>query len=238
MIHFQSISDDDPVLAHSPMARGAIKALDYVTEQGPIGLTPSKSFKRYFVNWAVKEFEWPGWTEEDLFRVNKVLNEYDFQPLVVLHDLLIHLKIGRHYRNAFRITKAGQELVGRPGKLFGILTPVYLFEVNHGYRVRDELPGNWDIFLNVLNVEAEDGASVEVLRRVLYGPKPNDQEQFDIVPHILFERVLRPLCWAGLLCEHRRGHGFLKDRVYIKTPLWKSALKLETDPMVSQAVRH
>jgi len=238
MIRFQSISDDDPVLAHSPMVRGAIKTLDYVTKHGPIGLTPSKNFKRYFVNWAVKEFEWPGWTEEELFSRSKVLNEYDFQPLALLHDLLIHLKMGRHYRNAFRITKAGQELVGRPGKLFGILTPFYVFEVNHGYRTSEKLPGNWDIFLNVLNVEAEDGISVDELRRILYGPRPSDQQGFDIVPHILFEQVFRPLNWTGLLSEHRSGHDFLRDRVYIKTPLWKAALKLETDPMVSKAIRH
>ena len=131
MIRFESISDDDPVLACSPMVRGAVKILDYITENGPIGLTPSKNFKRYFVNWAAKEFDWPDCTEEDLFRLNKVLNEYDFPPLGLLHDLLILLKIGRHYRNAFHTTKAGKELVGKPGTLFGILTPFYLFEINH-----------------------------------------------------------------------------------------------------------
>lgn len=238
MIRFQPISDDDPVLAHSPMLRGAVKTLDYVTEHGSIGLTPSKNFKRYFVNWAVKEFEWPGCTEGDLFRVNKVLNEYDFPPLALLHDLLIHLKMGRHYRNAFRITKAGQELVGRSGKLFGILTPFYVFEVNHSSRTSEKLLGNWDIFLNVLNVEAEDGISVDELRRVLYGPRPSNQQGIDIVTLDLFEQVFRPLSWTGLLSEHRSGHDFLRDRLYIKTPLWKAALKLETDPMVSKAVRH
>ena len=240
MIRFQSIGDDDPVLDHSPMVRGAMKILDYVTEHGRIALTESKGLKRNFVHWAAREFVWPGMTEEDLFAVNKVLNEYDFPPLVVLHDLLIHLKIGRHYRKAFHVTKAGQELVGRPGELFGILTPLYLFEVNHSANSRfdDELLGNWDVFLNVLNVEAEDAVSPDELSRILYGPKSDDEQIHRSVASILYSHALRSLCWTGLLSEHRSGRGSLSDRVYIKTPLWKAAMQLETDPMVSRAVRH
>lgn len=239
MIRFESITDDDPVLAHSPMVRGTVKILDYVAKNGPIGLTPSKSFKRYFVNWAAKEFAWPDFMEEDLFRLNKVLNEYDFPPLGELHDLLIYLKIGRHYRNAFHVTKAGLELVGRLGTLFGILTPFCLIEINHSScgRFDDELIGNWDIFLNVLNVEAEDGISADEFARTLYGPKP-DEGTFDHIPLTLFSQVLRPLVWTGLLSEHKSGQGFVSDRAYLKTPLWKAALKLETDAMVSRAVRH
>ena len=36
----------------------------------------------------------------DLFAVNKVLNEIDFGPLMDLHDLMIALKIGRHYKGS------------------------------------------------------------------------------------------------------------------------------------------
>lgn len=222
------------------MVRGAVKILDYVAEQGPIGLTPSKSFKRHFVNWAAREFEWPGWTEQELFRINKVLNEYDLLPLVVLHELLIHLKIGRHYKKAFHTTKAGQSFVGKPGKLFGILTSLYIFEVNHSYHTRfdDEPVGNWDIFLNVLNVEAEDGISIDEYAQLLYGPKAEEKRKASLVSHVLYSHVLRPLCWTGFLSEHKSGHGFLRDSIYLKTPLWKAALKLETDSMVEKAVRH
>ena len=146
MIQFKTIADDDPVLVHSPMVKGAMKVLEYVTEDGPIGLTESKGFKRHFVHWAAREFAWPEMTEEVLFAVNKVLNEYDLLPLVVLHDILIQLKIGRHYKNAFHVTKAGQQLIGRPGALFGILTPFYLFEANYSFHTRlgGELLGSWD----------------------------------------------------------------------------------------------
>jgi hypothetical protein len=219
MIQFKTIADDDPVLAHSPIVKGATKVLEYVAEDGPIGLTESKGFKRHFVHWAAREFAWPGMTEEVLFAVNKVLNEYDFPPLAVLHDLLVHLKIGRHYRKAFRVSKAGQKLVGRPGKLFGILTPFYLFEVNHSYysRFDDELLGNWDIFLNILNVEAEDAVSADEIARILYGPKSNDEGPHRLVSSTLYSHLLRPLCWTGLLSEHSSGQGSLSNRIYIKT---------------------
>ena len=60
-----------------------------------------------------------------------MLNEIDFGPLMDLHDVMIALKIGRHYKGEFKLTKAGQELVGHPGRIFDTVTPFYLFEVNH-----------------------------------------------------------------------------------------------------------
>lgn len=44
---------------------------------------------------------WPGHTEADLFAVNKVLNEPDFAQLMVVHDLMIAMKLGRHYKGSF-----------------------------------------------------------------------------------------------------------------------------------------
>ncbi|WP_425416507.1 hypothetical protein [Oricola indica] len=240
MIEFRPINDVDPALAHSPLVRATEKTFAYIAEHDSIGLTPSMAFKRNFVHWAAAEFEWPQHTADDLFKLNKVLNEADFLPLLVLHDLLIHLRIGRHYRGAFRLTRAGEELVGKPGKIFGILTPFFLFEVNHSSyaRFNDEPLGNWDIFLNVLNVEAEDGLSAEEFAQLLYGKESGDAMRIMTVRSILYSHVLRPLCWAGLLSEHRSGRGFLATRTFIKTPLWKTALRLTTDSTVTRAVRH
>ena len=116
-----------------------------------------------------------------------------------------------------------------------------LFEVDHARfsRVNDEpILGNWDVFLNALNVETEDGATGAELRRVLYGD-PNPGDRFDQVLSNLYIQVLRPLCWTGLL-EENRAKGLLRtqESVFTKTPLWKVALKLETDSMVRQATRH
>jgi hypothetical protein len=161
MIRLNPLPNEVAILDQSHVFRGARLILGYVAEHGPIPLTPSKAFKRMFVNWAAEAFVWPHWTVADLYSVNKVLNEYDFGPLEVLYHLLIDLKLGRHYKGTFRRTKVGQGLVKKPKDLFEILVPFFLFNVNHGYysRFEHEPFRDWGAGLNVLNIEAENGVS-------------------------------------------------------------------------------
>jgi hypothetical protein len=241
MIKFRKVDDADPALAHSPMVRALERTFAYIADHGGIGLTPSKAFKRIFVHWAAREFDWPGYNEADLFAVNKVLNEIDFGPLMDLHNVMIALKIGRHYKGQFKLTKAGQGLIGHSGRIFGIVTPFYLFEVNHARFSRfDDEPilGKWDVFLNVLNVETEDGATGADLRQALFG-EPDPAGGFDHVLSRLYIQVLRPLCWTGLLhMDRAKGFRSTEQSVFTKTPLWKAALRLETDRMAGGATRH
>ena len=88
-----------------------------------MGLTKTKAFKRVFVHWAVEHFDWPGKNAEKIFRYNKVINEYEFAPLQVLHYLLITLRLGRHVKGEFRLTKRGAELAQEPARLFSELIP-------------------------------------------------------------------------------------------------------------------
>ena len=239
MIAFRDIDDADPVLAHSPMVRGVEQTFAWIDEHGGIPLTPSKTFKRVFVHWAAAAFDWPGHTEADLYAVNKVLNEWDFPPLMLLHDLMIAMKLGRHYKGQFRLTKAGQALVGHPGRIFASVVPFFLLRVDHAGATRfDDAPilGNWDIFLNVLNVETEDGATGADLRRVFYG---EPEAGFDNMMSGLYVQVLRPLCWAGLLEKQDGASRYrYEDALFVKTPLWRSALVLGTDAEVAPAIRH
>lgn len=85
MIEFRTLADDHPDLAHSPLLRGALLTLQYAQKHGSIGFTKTKAFKRVFVHWAVKHFDWPGSSAEEMFRYNKVINEYEFPPLVFPH---------------------------------------------------------------------------------------------------------------------------------------------------------
>lgn len=243
MIGFTVLENEDPALAWSPLLRGFQKTFAYLEAHGAIGLTASKGFKRNFVHWAAAEFNWPGHTEQDLFAVNKVLNEQDFMPLVDIHFLLTTLKMGRHYKGQFKLTKAGSELVAQPGRLFGIIAPFYLFEVDHRNwgRFPDEpLLGNWNIFLNVLNVEAENGVTGATLRHLLFGkPDPSPFPRYDEVMGNLYIQLLRPLCWTGLLQETRPAKSsHSQESLFTKTPLWKAALTLDTDPLVKPATRH
>lgn len=98
--------------------------------------------------------------------------------------------------------------------------------------------GNWDIFLNVLNVETEDGATGGEIRRALYG-EPESGAYFDQVLSNFYIRILRPLCWTGLLHESTVSGSFRTEHsVFTKTPLWRATLRLDTDDMVRSATRH
>jgi hypothetical protein len=237
---FLELSDTQHGLAHSPIVRGLTLSFAYIAENGPISLTPSGAFKRVFVQWAAEAFDWPGHRPEDLYAVNKVLNEWDFFPLAELHDIMLALKLGRHFKGEFRLTPFGKTLVGPPGRLFGLVAPFYLFRVDHARNSRlkeERLFGNWDIFLNVINVEAERGISAEQLREVLYGP-PDPGPRYDPIAGQLYVEILRPLCWLGLLqvigVERMASH----DNVYAKTPLWHAALRLDTDASLQPIVKH
>jgi hypothetical protein len=121
--------------------------------------------------------------------------------------------------------------------------PFFLFRINHAGMSRfDDAPilGNWDVFLNVLNVETEDGATGAHLRRVLFGePETSLTPRYDEVMGQFYIQVLRPLCWAGLLQQERGTVSYrFEQTMFMKTPLWRVALRLETDGMVGRSMRH
>jgi len=234
MIEFRLLSDDHPDLAYSPLLRAALLTLQYAQEHGAIGLTKTNAFKRVFVHWAVEHFEWPGKSAEEMFRYNKVINEYEFSPLEVLHFLLISLRLGRHFKGEFRLTKLGAELAHSPGRLFTELIPFYVFEIDHASYARfDDRPfGKWDVWMNVINVEADHGTTERALFVAFYGEE-QDWDTAGWREMAAFSSfVLRPLEWAGLLMENREERAGKHVHHVFKTPLWRSALKLDTDEML------
>lgn len=234
MIEFRTLPDDHPDLMRSPLLRGALLTLQYVQEHGSIGLTQTKAFKRVFVHWAVEHFDWPGKSAEEMFRYNKVINEYEFPPLEVLHFLLISLRLGRHYKGAFRLTKKGAELARSPGRLFAELIPYFVLRIDHASYARfDDRPfGKWDVWMNVINVEADQGTTEAALYQAFYG-EPEDWHTAGWRAMGAFSScVLRPLEWAGLLMETRDNSPGKHDCHVFKTQLWRSALKLDTDEML------
>jgi len=102
---FKTLPENDPLLLTSPLIRGVLKTAEYIEANGGIGLTKSGAFNRKFVHWAAAEFDWPGYSEEELFRINKVLNEWDFPPVEDIHALLKGLKLGRYYKGKFLLTR-------------------------------------------------------------------------------------------------------------------------------------
>ncbi len=241
MTPFNPIIDPELPAQHSPLLRAALLTIGYIEANGPIGLTASRGLKRYFVEWAAEAFDWRWYSASDLYAVNKVLNESDFPPLVILHDLLVRAKLVRHRQGALHLTRLAGQLKNDPASLWTLLASRLLFDTDHSKYTRygDHLLGNWDIFLNVINVEVQNGVSEETLCSVLFG---SDEQE---TPHgyprqraALYIHVLRPLCWAGLLEEVRTGEGFARQEHFFKTPLWHAALSLETDRHLESVTRH
>ena len=234
MIEFRTLPDDHPDLARSPLLRAALLTLGFAREHGAIGLTKTMAFKRVFVHWAVEHFEWPGNSAEEMFRHSKVINEYEFPPLEVLHQLLITLRLGRHFKREFRMTKRGTEIAAAPARLFAELIPFFVLQIDHSSyaRFEDRLFGKWDVWMNVINAEADHGTTERALFAVFYG-KDHDWDNAGWREMAAFSScVLEPLGWAGLIAETPE----VRDGKYVhhgfKTPLWRSVLKLDTDYML------
>lgn len=155
-----------------------------------------------------------------------MLNEHDFLPLMVLHDVLLSAKLVRHYKGAMHITKLAKQLRTKPAFLAIHLTNHLLAVIDHSKYTRygDQLVGDWSIFLDVIDREAHVGVNEERLCAVLFGGSERDALRDSRLRSILYLHVLRPLCWAGLLEEHRQGRGFDRVRLFVKTPLWAAAL--------------
>ncbi len=118
---------DVDVAALSPLLRGMAMTVSYAETQGGIGLTTSGAMNRKFVHWAAVHFDWPGYTSEDLYRMNKVLNEADMPPLWVVRDMVRHLKLLRRRKDVLLPTKRGQDFLARPQACFDLIATDYLY---------------------------------------------------------------------------------------------------------------
>lgn len=115
-----------------------------------------------------------------------------------------------------------------------------MLEVDHTlYGRLDERPfGTWDVWLNVMNVELEQGLTERQLYGLFYGDGPDWDNAGWRELAAFFSYVLKPLEWAGLISVYEVEGGSRRDWMYFKTPLWQEAFRLETDKIVKAAVRH
>ncbi|MER8395792.1 hypothetical protein NKH10_28710 [Mesorhizobium sp. M1340] len=228
---------DVDVVAMSPLLRGMVMAMSYADTEGGIGLTASGAMNRKFVHWAAVHFNWPDYTSDDLYRVNKALNEADMPPLWAVRDMLSHLRLLRRRKDVLVPTRRGREFIAGPRAFFDLIATDYLYTYIHDGQtqeaVRDRMRW-WHVFLNLINVKAKTGCSLSDLVNELY-PSESYPAQAEMTVEAWTEKsefrydIIRPLCWLGLLHEDREGLTILQDGTYHKTPLWAACLKLESD---------
>ena len=90
----------------------------------------------------------------------------------------------------------------------------------------------------MINVEIDNGASERGLFAAFYGEAPDWHTAGwkDLAAFI--NCVLTPLEWAGLISVHNVEGQATSERICFKTPLWRSALRLETDDLLQRASLH
>ena len=187
--------------------------LQYMGEQGGIGLTKAGAFNRKFVVWAVNSFHWPRYTAEELYVVNKVLNEEDVPPLDYLHDILLAAKLIRHANGQAVLTKSGREQLGQHGRLQVILFETFFtrFDFAAHERWPIEMPeADMLHFLRVIHSRLADwvyypefaGWCLPIFALPARRGTPEEDAMF-----YLATRLVRPLKWLGLL-EEKEGPRF------------------------------
>ena len=240
MIEISRIEAVGLLWQHSPLLRGAARTLGYMIDNGPIPLTPRQALTRRFVEWAAEVFDWPGFTVAELYAVNKVLNEADFPPLVVLHELLVSAKLARHYNGTLVITKQGRALANAPSQLWQLLVDVLLWQTDHGRSMRHHFAfdADWSQVLEVLNVAAHEGASRVEICAELLGIDEADMRRDYVTGLVFYMFVLRPLSWAGLLAEARPDSGLPAETMFVKTPLWPLAWRFASDELLPKIIVH
>lgn len=231
----RTLDNSDPLLCGSKLLDAVLKTIGFAQENDGIGLTKSKAFNRKFATWAAENFNWQEYSADQLLRIQKVLNEEDVIPVLVLHELIISMKLGRHIKGKWHFSKKAEALAKTPGILQAALTQGFLFEFDHGQLQRFPFvaPENWDVWLNVINVEAHGGVSEASLLKTFYDVEysgARDREFWDHASFLMWH-VLKPLSWLGYLetTELDGRHSPAGRTIYAKTPLWQRTFRLDTD---------
>lgn len=197
----------ESALRGSRLCCAAMIIFRHMAEHEVIGLTKSGAFNRKFVVWAVEQFSWPGYTAEDLYVVNKVLNEQDVLPLCCIHELLLAGRLIRHTKGEAVLTKTGMSLLGNYGRLQVALFETFFtrFDFAAFERWPIEMPeADTFHFLGVIRIRLADWVSypefagwcLPIYALPARRGTPEEDTMF-----YLATRLVQPLSWLGLLEE-------------------------------------
>lgn len=214
-------------LAGSPMCINAMKVLTYIRDHDGITLTKSGAFYRKFVTWAAEDFRWPGHEPEELYRLNKVLNELDFMPLAIMHELLIAARLVRHYKGKALLSQTGKRIVSDYGALQAELFDTYFTAFDHF--TFERFPIVYDEadhvhFLAVVQNRLDEWVPLPELAAWCLPLDLFTRYRFSPVEdasYYLLSRLVRPLTWLGMM-ERHPGAGRdcpFRDLRFRKSPL-------------------
>jgi hypothetical protein len=238
-----NLTDTD--LSGSAVARTANILLQRASETGGLKLTATGNLSRGVVGQMIEVIEWPGLDRDELFALNKVINEPDFLPAHFVRVLLQGTKLVRTQRGMLVPTRLGKQMLvpERHGTLQALLFHVALWHLNLGYFDRNPV-GSWPqthtgVVLWSLSTAASDWLDRVTLTRLCTVPIPSVLDSaWDLGTYAMDARILKPLVWFGLLDSRREGRTESTERrLYRKTALFDWFLKF-TVQIERPATRH
>lgn len=234
-------------LVTSPLATNGMKLLRYVEQNDGVPLTQSLgAFHRKCVEWAAREFQWPGYEPEILYSVNKVLNEPDFPPLSVLHWALQDLRIIRHYKGRALLTKRGRSILGNHGDLQALLAE-WMLAAPLQERLSSEAAALfWDLrhMLGIVSTRLGDwvtlGDYTEWALPVVLFPARGPLGPLHEAGRFIAHNLVRPLTWLGVLENSPQNVSAMPmmDRQFRKTVLFDKFFKIGLPIGIDAVILH
>jgi hypothetical protein len=203
-----------------------------------VKLTTTGNFNRKFVEQMVREFAWPGFEAEVVWRLNKVLNEPDYMPLDFLHALIDVAGLGRKHKGTFRVSRLGRTLLApeAAGALNAVLFNAACNHYNLAYLdrrpVKESFQPQIGLTLFLMSKVAETPKLPEELLTMTTLPIDPPQSDFPFRAESIFRaRVLRYLEWFGLLekVPMAANDELLDQHRYRKTPFFDRFLSFDVE---------
>lgn len=216
-----AISDRDPVergaiafdlalpadaFAGSAVVRNAGVLLAPAAAEEGLALTATGNLTRRIVAAMTSAMTWPGYDVQEVLRFCKVVNEPDVVPLHFLRLLLQEARLLRKSKDRLVLTKRGR-MLAQPDSAAALqaeLLGATFNRLNLAYFDRLPLEGwpqsHWGLAVWCLAVGAHEWSTPARLMRLATIPVNGVLEAAWDFPRTAFEaRILRPLCWFGLL---------------------------------------
>lgn len=203
-------------------------------EGGGCRLTVTGNLSRTLVATLMDGAQWEGCDIDDLRALFKVVNANVFPPAMYLHAVLRLAGLARQEKRSLKLTKKGRALLpeGEAGRRHAMLMRTTFAGYNlaylDGFDGPDVFAPQISLILYLLGRLCDDWHPAEDIMRgaILPTTQPEEREQWRTLAAAFRARVLRYLCWFGLM-ESRwsaANDDWAQQRLYRKTALYDLCL--------------
>jgi hypothetical protein len=198
-------------------------------------LTAGGYLNRKFVQMLMECLRWPGHNAAEIRSVSRTINERDFTPAMYLRAVLKLAGLVRSEKGLLKLTEKGRTLLPEEaaGRLQAALFRTTFAKYNPAYIDRFDIPEVFapqiSLILYLIGQFCTDWREPGALMRsVTFPVKELSEPKYPKLPVLAFEtRVVRYLCWFGLMEETRPGANdeWRQPSLYRKTALYDRMLQ-------------